>query len=882
MLKKLFKSRNDRLVAEYQKAVRKANDLEKDLIDLSDIKLKLKAEEVQSKLSKTKKLTPQHIAELFAIIREASKRTLGMRHFDVQLIGGMTLFQGKMAEMKTGEGKTLVIPLAVILAAFEGKSTHVVTVNEYLASRDAAHLRPLYEFMGLTVGVISANMQTLEKQQAYACDVVYGVNHEFGFDYLRDNMVKDKSEKVQVRGLQFAIVDEADSILIDEARTPLIISGEADEDVSIYPLMHDIIRQLTPDLHYTFEEKERRVMPTEAGYDRIEEMLVEVGVLQHTSHLYTAENLVLLKYIQAALNANVMYHLNQHYVVKDGEVVIVDENTGRLMTGRRWSDGLHQAVEAKEKVRVNKDSQTMASITYQNLFRMYEHLAGLTGTAYTEAEELFSVYGLETVVIPTNNPMVRIDAEDKIYFTEQEKLEAILADVKSCYDREQPVLIGTESVEWSEKISSLLSRANLPHNVLNAKNHEQEAKIIADAGLPKAITVATNMAGRGTDIILGGHKSYHLNEFRRENELDPNLEELVKTEEANWKIRHEKVLECGGLRVIGTCRHDSRRVDDQLRGRAGRQGDKGSSQFYLSLDDTLLRIFGGDKIKSMLGNMAEKGEAIEHPWISKAVRNAQKKVEGMNYDSRKQLMEYDSVISEQRQAVYSLRDEILNGEDLVGHASYMVEEEIERLLDDTIPMSAMDDEWKMDMLQSVLLSEFHLDLPLGEWFDEDLDAKEIRLKIHEAVRTKYLEITSENEELTEWVTRQVLLQALDHWWREHLHSMDELREGIHLRSYAQKDPKREYKLEAFKLFEVMRGSMIQDVARFVMSPHLYQMQTQEEPEPSSQPVYSNMQISYGVSEVSEETIRSWGKVSRNAPCPCGSGQRFKECHGKLS
>ena len=900
LLKKLFGSRNDRLVKQYSAVVRKINALEADMSVLSDEDLRAKTTEFKTRLANGESLDAL-LPEAFAVVREAGKRALGMRHFDVQLIGGMVLHDGKIAEMRTGEGKTLVSTLPAYLNALSGKGVHVITVNDYLASRDAEWMGRLHRFLGLSVGVNLSQMAHDEKQAAYAADITYGTNNEFGFDYLRDNMVYGAGDRVQ-RKLAFAIVDEVDSILIDEARTPLIISGQAEDHTDLYVRMNDVAPMLTRCQEedgpgdYWVDEKAHQVLLSEAGYERAEEILTRVGLLPEGTSLYDAANILLIHHLYAALRAHTLFLKDQQYVVQNGEIVIVDEFTGRLMAGRRWSDGLHQAVEAKEDVQIQNENQTLASITFQNYFRMYGKLAGMTGTADTEAYEFQQIYGLETVVIPTNLPMVRQDLNDQIFRMADEKYAAILADIRSCRERGQPVLVGTTSIENSELLSGLLEREELPHQVLNAKQHAREAEIVIQAGRPGMITIATNMAGRGTDIVLGGSIEKQVAAIRDDESVDPaEKESRIDALREEWQKLHNQVLQAGGLHIIGSERHESRRIDNQLRGRAGRQGDPGSSRFYLALDDSLLRIFAGDRLKTIMDRLRmPEGEPIEHPMVSRSLESAQRKVEGRNFDIRKQLLEYDDVANDQRKVIYAQRNELLETGDISETIVAMREGVIGDIFRRHVPDDSVEEQWDLAALEKELAAELQLHVPAVEWFkneptlgDEDILGR-IVAQANEAYAEKVALVGAESFHQFE---SNVMLHSLDTHWREHLAALDHLRQGIHLRGYAQKNPKQEYKREAFELFEALLDNVRMDVTRLLMT---VQIRAEEVEETAPQPEVTNVQYHHadydealaapdaevpggGVLPVHAEP-----KIGRNDPCPCGSGKKYKQCHGKLS
>ncbi|TCV83009.1 preprotein translocase subunit SecA [Sulfurirhabdus autotrophica] len=899
LLKKVFGSRNERLVKQYMQKVRVINALEPEIAKLTDDELRAKTDVFKQRYQNGEALDAL-LPEAFAVVREASSRVLSMRHYDVQMIGGMVLHYGKIAEMRTGEGKTLVSTLPAYLNAITGKGVHVVTVNDYLAKRDAGWMGRVHNFLGLSVGVNLSQMSHEEKQQAYAADITYGTNNEFGFDYLRDNMVFQPSERVQ-RSLHYGIIDEVDSILIDEARTPLIISGQADDNIDLYisvnKLAPKLVKQEAEDGpgDYSVDEKAHQVLLTEEGHEHAEDLLVEAGLLLPGSSLYDAANINLMHHVYAALRAHSLYHLNQHYVVQEGEVVIVDEFSGRLMSGRRWSDGLHQAVEAKEGVAILKENQTLASITFQNYFRMYEKLSGMTGTADTEAYEFQQIYGLETVVIPTHRPMVREDRMDQVYRTTGEKYQAVINDIKACYTSGQPVLVGTTSIETNEYLSSLLNKEKIPHQVLNAKQHAREAEIVAQAGRPKMITIATNMAGRGTDIVLGGSIEADLEKVREDEKLSAEQKDsAVKMIKDEWKKIHDQVLELGGLHIIGTERHESRRVDNQLRGRAGRQGDQGSSRFYLSLEDPLLRIFASDRVASIMDRLKmPEGEAIEHPWVTRAIENAQRKVEARNFDMRKQLLEYDDVSNDQRRVIYQQRNELLEVQDISETIRDMRENVILDLISQHIVPHSMEEEWEVADLEKVLASEFQLQLPLQDWLDKEssLNEEGLRQRIIEAAHTQYqAKLEKVGPEVMHHFERAVMLQGLDNHWREHLAALDHLRQGIHLRGYAQKNPKQEYKREAFELFSSMLETIKYEVTKLVMTVQVRSEEDVEAVEPSElenvqyhHADYEDALAGTDEAEVSQQTVvREGDKVGRNDPCPCGSGKKYKQCHGKLN
>lgn len=909
MLSKLFKkfvgTRNDRLVKQYGQNVRVINAFESAIQALSDEQLQAKTAEFKQRYQDGETLD-KLLPEAFAVVREGGRRALEMRHFDVQLIGGMVLHAGKIAEMRTGEGKTLVATLPAYLNALTGKGVHVVTVNDYLAKRDAEWMGRLYSFLGLTVGINLSQMSHAEKQQAYAADITYGTNNEFGFDYLRDNMVYTAEERVQ-RGLSYALIDEVDSILIDEARTPLIISGQADESIELYVHMTGIAAKLTRQKEeesegdYWVDEKAHQVILSEQGHEHAEELLAEAGLLPEGANLYDAASITLVHHMHAALRAQTLFLKDQHYVVRDGEVIIVDEFTGRMMPGRRWSDGLHQAVEAKEGVAIQKENQTLASITFQNFFRMYEKLSGMTGTADTEAYEFNQIYGLETVVIPTHRVMVRKDLMDKVYRTANEKYQAVIEDIKDCQKRGQPVLVGTTSIENSELISELLNKAKLEHQVLNAKQHEREAQIIVQAGRPGVITIATNMAGRGTDIVLGGNPEPEIVAIRNNAEQsDADKEAHTAAVKAEWQKRHDAVVAAGGLHIVGTERHESRRVDNQLRGRSGRQGDPGSSRFYLSLEDSLLRIFASDRVAAIMERLKmPEGEAIEHPWVTRAIENAQRKVEGRNFDIRKQLLEYDDVSNDQRKVIYEQRNELLEAVDVKETITAMRGDVLSDIFTSHIPPGSVEEQWDVPALEKALLADTGLNLPLQKMLEDnpDLHEETLRERIVEAAEIAY----AAKEELAgadvmRQFERAVMLQSIDNHWREHLAALDHLRQGIHLRSYAQKNPKQEYKREAFELFAALLDTVKREVTQITM---LVQVKNEADVEAVEKPTeLENVQYQHagydealGLADAEAGAAaasaampfeREGMKIGRNEPCPCGSGKKYKQCHGKLS
>lgn len=898
LLKKIFGSRNDRLIKQYSVVVRQINALEAGVSALPDEALRAKTDEFRTRVTNGESLDAL-LPEAFAVVREAGKRVLGMRHFDVQLIGGMVLHYGKIAEMRTGEGKTLVATLPAYLNALSGKGVHIVTVNDYLASRDAEWMGRLHRFLGLTVGCNMAGMDHAAKQAAFACDITYGTNNEFGFDYLRDNMVYSSGERVQ-RKLNYAIVDEVDSILIDEARTPLIISGQAEDRTDLYVRMNQVAPMLTRCVEengpgdYWVDEKGHQVLMTEAGHEHAEEVLERVGLLPAGTSLYDASNIVLIHHLYAALRAHTLFLKDQQYVVQNGEVIIVDEFTGRLMAGRRWSDGLHQAVEAKEGVSIQNENQTLASITFQNYFRMYGKLSGMTGTADTEAYEFQQIYGLETVVIPTNKPMLRVDNNDQIFRTAQEKYNAIIEDIRDCQKRGQPVLVGTTSIENSELLSSLLDKEKLPHQVLNAKQHAREAEIVVQAGRPGVITIATNMAGRGTDIVLGGSITKQLDAIREDESLDQaTRDERVAALKADWQKLHDQVVAAGGLHIIGSERHESRRIDNQLRGRSGRQGDPGSSRFYLALDDSLLRIFAGDRLKMIMEKLKmPEGEAIEHPLVSRSLESAQRKVEGRNFDIRKQLLEYDDVANDQRKVIYAQRNELLETEDITETVVAMRHGVLTDAFRRFVPADSVEEQWDLPGLEKDLASELQVSAPVVDWFKNEptINDAEILKRIvaiaDEAYQAKIEQVGATPFHQFE---RNVMLQSLDTHWREHLAALDHLRQGIHLRGYAQKNPKQEYKREAFELFEFLLDGVRNDVTRLLMT---VQVRAADVEETAPQADVHNVQYHHAdydeaLGTNSDEAqasqpMQAQPKIGRNDPCPCGSGKKYKQCHGKLS
>ncbi|BDB25541.1 protein translocase subunit SecA [Cupriavidus sp. TA19] len=921
LLKKVFGSRNERLIKQYRRTVAQINALEPKFEQLSDDELRGMTETFRQRHAGGESLDAL-LPEAFAVCREASKRVMKMRHFDVQLIGGMVLNDNKIAEMRTGEGKTLTATLAVYLNAITGKGVHVVTVNDYLAQRDAEWMGRLYNFLGLSVGVNLSQMAHDEKQAAYNSDITYGTNNEFGFDYLRDNMVYDPSQRVQ-RPLNYAIVDEVDSILIDEARTPLIISGQAENQTDLYQRMNGIPKLLERQIgeekadgtgvekpgDYYVDEKGHQVYLTEAGHEKAEEILSQQGLIGEGESLYAPQNITLMHHLYAALRAHSLFHRDQHYVVQNDEVVIVDEFTGRLMTGRRWSDGLHQAVEAKEGVTVQQENQTLATITFQNYFRMYTKLAGMTGTADTEAYEFQEIYGLEVVVIPTNRPAQRKDQQDQIYKTGKERYDAVVRDIRDCYERGQPVLVGTTSIETSEYLSGLLDREQLPHQVLNAKQHAREAEIVAQAGRPKMITIATNMAGRGTDIVLGGNVEKQSGFI----DADPNLSDADKAARIQqlkdeWQSLHEQVKAAGGLHIVGTERHESRRIDNQLRGRAGRQGDPGSSRFYLSLDDQLLRIFAGDRVRAIMERLKmPEGEPIEAGIVTRSIESAQRKVEGRNFDIRKQLLQYDDVANDQRKEIYKLRNDVLEANDVGEMVTNLREGVLIELFRDHVPADTMEEQWNIAGLETRLREDWGMEVPLAQTIEgaQSIEDEELLDQIMKAATERYDgKVAMVGRESFAGFERSVMLQSIDTHWREHLAALDHLRQGIHLRGYAQKDPKQEYKRESFELFARLLDVIKDEVTRVTFN---VQIQSPEELEQASEQIeeglshlenvqYKHDEFAEGREPVEEAPSPRTGaamaaaelalagmpKVGRNDPCPCGSGKKFKQCHGKLS
>ena len=897
-VKKIFGTRNDRELKRMRKVVARINALEEAMQALDDDALRAKTDEFRSRLSEGEKLD-QLLPQAFAVVREAGVRALGMRHFDVQLIGGMTLHDGKIAEMRTGEGKTLVATLPAYLNALPDHSVNLVTVNDYLASRDAAWMGPLYEFLGLTVGVVRSGQSADEKKAAYGCDVVYGTNNEFGFDYLRDNMAFSMADKSQGK-LAFAIVDEVDSILIDEARTPLIISGAVEDSSELYKAINRLIPKLTPEVEeqegdFTVDEKQRSIELTESGHEKVEGMLIEAGLLQEDDSLYAATNLGLLHHVHSGLRAHVLFQRDVEYIVQEGQVVLIDEHTGRTMPGRRLSEGLHQAIEAKEGVKIQSESQTLASTTFQNFFRIYDKLAGMTGTADTEAFEFRQIYGLDCVVIPTNVPMRRDDLNDLVYLTREEKFEAIIEDVRACIDTGAPVLVGTASVETSEELSQAFKEHEIDHKVLNAKYHEQEAEIIAQAGRPGVVTIATNMAGRGTDIVLGGNLEAEL--ASQGKTLDEATRERLT---ADWQARHDTVIEAGGLHILGTERHESRRIDNQLRGRSGRQGDPGVSRFYLSLEDNLMRIFASDRVKSFMQALGmERGEAIEHRMVTNAIEKAQRKVEGRNFDIRKQLLEYDDVANDQRQIIYRQRDELLSDDEIGETITAIREDVVNDAIDGFIAPMSVEEQWDILGLEKQLEAEFGLNLPVAQWLDEDdtLHEEPLRRRVVDAVQAAYDEKAEGIGPGMRQLEKQIMLQVLDTLWKEHLQVMDQLRQGIHLRAYANKNPKQEYKRESFALFEGLLQRLKYEVVRFLSNVQVQRSdeaaaieQQRRKAAAQQKMAFEHAEAGSAVAPVTDAPppaapqpmTRAQPKVGRNDPCPCGSGKKYKQCHGALS
>ncbi|MCD6055643.1 MAG: preprotein translocase, SecA subunit [Gammaproteobacteria bacterium] len=912
LAKQIFGSRNERLLRNLGDRVAQINAFEPGISTLDDAALRAKTTQFREQLAVQEgqtltKMLDSILPEAFAVVREAAKRTLKLRHFDVQLIGGMVLHSGKIAEMRTGEGKTLMATLPTYLNALTGKGVHIVTVNDYLARRDAEWMRPIFEFLGLTVGVVVSNMRFEDKQAAYRADVIYGTNNEFGFDYLRDNMAFSLNEKVQ-RDLNFAIVDEVDSILIDEARTPLIISGTAEESSEYYHLVNRIVPKLVQQKEengpgdFTLDEKQRQAYLTEAGHEQVERLLIAEGTIGASDSLYDAKNIVLMHHLNAALRAHYLYQRDVDYIVANNEVIIVDEHTGRTMPGRRWSEGLHQAVEAKEGAEIQNENQTLASITFQNYFRLYQKLSGMTGTADTEAYEFQQIYGLEVVVIPTNKPMIREDCADQIYLTQQEKFDAIIEDIKQSVARNQPILVGTASIETSEYLSGLLQKMKITHQVLNAKQHEKEAHVIAQAGRPGTVTIATNMAGRGTDIVLGGNLEAEIATMGE----NPDLKQVEECKKA-WEKRHQQVIDAGGLYVLGTERHESRRIDNQLRGRSGRQGDPGLSRFYLSLEDNLMRIFASARVSQIMKRLGLRdGESIEHPFITRAIANAQRKVEGHNFDIRKQLLEFDDVANEQRKRIYARRNELMAAEDISADLATSQARVIDELIERYIPSNSFEEQWNVQGLQNTLRNDFVLNVALEQWLRDDVNLNTAEL--HERIKIAFFaeqkaKFASVEQKVLHQIEKSVMLQSLDLHWREHLAAMDYLRQGIHLRGYAQKNPTQEYKREAFFLFQEMLGNVEYNVVSTLAR---VTIQTEEDAKAMEAQRRSQLAVDHtktqhadAVSLLSNEPkaadismpasellqdpfVRHTPKVGRNEPCPCGSGRKYKQCHGRIS
>tara|TARA_B110000483_G_C18188512_1_gene539971 strand:- start:338 stop:3046 length:2709 start_codon:yes stop_codon:yes gene_type:complete len=897
---KLFGSKNEREIKRIRKIVDHINGFEEQLSTLTDEALKQKTEDFKIQLKDGESLDTI-LPEAFAVVRESAKRTLGLRHFDVQMIGGIVLHEGRISEMRTGEGKTLMATLPAYLNSLTGDGVHIVTVNDYLAGRDAEWMAPIYEYLGMKVGVILSGLSPEKKLIAYKADITFGTNNEFGFDYLRDNMVLRLEDKLQ-RGLNFAVIDEVDSILIDEARTPLIISGAAEDSSSLYQKINKLILNLNSSSEenagdFTIDEKLRQVELTEDGHCKIESLLESEDLLQKNDSLYNAVNLSLLHHIQSALKAHHLFSKDVEYIIQDGQVVLIDEHTGRTMLGRRLSEGLHQAIEAKEDVAIKNESQTMASTTFQNYFRLYEKLSGMTGTADTEAYEFHQIYGLPVVVIPTNLPVARVDLNDLIYLTTDEKYDAVVVDIKSCIEKNAPVLVGTATIESSEEMSSRLKKANIPHQVLNAKYHEKEAQIIAQAGQPGTVTIATNMAGRGTDIVLGGNWEVTISELKKPNK---DKIQLVKDE---WQIRHDKVIEAGGLHILCTDRHESRRIDNQLRGRAGRQGDPGLSRFYLSMEDPLMRLFASDSVKNMMRSLGmEKGESIEHRMVTGAIEKAQKKVEGRNYDMRKNLLEYDDVANDQRQVIYQQRNELLEEEDISDIIETIREDVVDTTISYYLPPQSLMEQWDIAGLEDQFLKEFNLEIKIQDWLNSNdiLNEESIRLKIQKESKDVYQQKVFSIGEDIRMIERQLMLQVLDTLWKEHLSHMDYLRQGINLRAYAQKNPRQEYKRESFELFQQMLENIKSETIRFLSKAEVRSRDEIEKLERIKRETQQQQKLKMQHDSVSAiggptstgETIkippstkpfvRSTQKVGRNDPCPCGSGKKFKQCHGKLS
>ncbi len=903
IVKKIIGTKNDRELKRMGKLVEAINAHGETLAQLTDSDLQFKTREFREAFQQGKTLD-ELLPEAFAVVREASTRVMGMRHFDVQMMGGIALHEGRISEMRTGEGKTLTATLPVYLNALSGEGVHVVTVNDYLAERDANWMRPLYEFLGLSVGVILSQQPAEQKRDAYACDITYGTNNEYGFDYLRDNMAFRLEDRVQ-RGLNYAVVDEVDSILIDEARTPLIISGPAADSSELYMAINKLMPNLAKQQEegdeggdFYVDEKQRQVELTEDGHQKIEALLVSNGLLEQGESLYAAHNLNLLHHVHAALKAHALFHVDRDYIVQGGQIVIVDEHTGRTMPGRRWSEGIHQAIEAKEGVNIQQENQTLASTTFQNYFRLYNKLSGMTGTADTEAVEFRQIYGMDVVVIPTNKPMVREDANDLVYLSLQEKFEAIVEEIKAAVEKGAPVLVGTATIEASEYLHKRLKQDKIHHEVLNAKFHQREAQIIAQAGRPGAVTIATNMAGRGTDIMLGGNPEEQI------KHMDEPSEAQAEKIRAEWQANHDKVMEAGGLHIIGTERHESRRIDNQLRGRAGRQGDPGYTRFFLSMEDDLMRIFASDRIRGMMRSLGlENGEAIEHRWVTRAIENAQRKVEGRNFDIRKNLLEYDDVANDQRQVVYSQRDQILETDDLTTSVKGIRYDVILEVVHSYMPPGSVEDQWDVPGLEKALEAEFQCNAAVGQWLNEDnqLHIDGVVEKLVEHMEADYLRKEAEiGVEDMRRIEKHLMLQILDRHWKEHLASMDHLRQGIHLRGYAQKNPKQEYKKEAFELFQNLLNQIQHELIRVLHSfqvrrdDELERMEQQRQEEARRQAEKMKMQAAAepgtesaagggegGAQQSGGTVVREGRKVGRNEPCPCGSGKKYKQCHGKI-
>jgi preprotein translocase subunit SecA len=895
---RVFGNRNQRVLRRMWKVVEQINALEPAMIALSDAELQAKTQEFKLRLQQGETLD-NLLPEAFAVVREAGKRTLNMRHFDVQLLGGMVLHGGSIAEMRTGEGKTLVATLAAYLNALSGKGVHLITVNDYLAKRDAEWMQPLYNFLGLTTGVILPNMPPQDKQQAYAADITYGTNNEYGFDYLRDNMAFSLQDKVQ-RPLNYAIVDEVDSILIDEARTPLIISGAAEDSTQLYLAVNKLVPQLKKQESkdapgdYSVDEKSKQAHLSEDGHQHVEELFEKAGLIKEGESLYDSNNILLMHHLNAGLRAHALFNRDVDYIVQNGEVVIVDEHTGRTMPGRRWSDGLHQAIEAKEGVKIRQENQTLASITFQNYFRLYQKLAGMTGTADTEAYEFQQIYGLEVIVLPTNRPMVRADHADLVYMSAAEKFAAIIEDIKKAREAGQPALVGTASIETSEYLSNLLKKENIPHQVLNAKFHEQEARIIAEAGRPGSVTIATNMAGRGTDIVLGGNLEIEL------KQLDNPTPDEIAAHRAGWQVKHDAVIKAGGLYVLGTERHESRRIDNQLRGRSGRQGDPGKSRFYLSLDDNLLRIFGGERLTTLMKRIGmEKGVALESRLLTNSIEGAQRKVEAHNFDIRKQLLEYDDVANEQRKVIYTQRDDLLTAESIADTIHSIRQQVIDTVISNYIPPQSLEEQWDISGLEQQLANDFNLRLPISDWLakEESLHEETLRARIHQTANDLYKQKEAQaGEHAIRQFEKAVMLQTLDNFWREHLAAMDYLRQGIHLRGYAQKNPKQEYKRESFDLFVALLDRVNYEVVSLLSKFEVREEKDVEQLEAERRAAIQNLKMNYQHADITAATlganvaaqeqqdnvaVAAVRKVGRNEVCPCGSGKKYKQCHGSF-